>query len=172
MKYSMLLLCVISLLACQSEPKAESQESDQESTSTAALSQVDIDAINYKDYVLSSEAKSTLESWKNYSELSRHINALKKADLSFFKSEEEIMKGFIEEFKTGMPDAISTESIKARVLVVENDLLKMQSLANLSNIKKAELLKAVEDLFLAYANLNLQINKKFELESQNIEIPY
>ena len=172
MKYSLLFLCMISLLACQSEPKTESQESAQEVTSTAALSQADIDAINYKDYVLSAEAKSALESWKSYSELTQHINALKKANLSFFKSEEALMIAFIEEFKTGMPEVINTESIKARVLVVENDLLKMQSLANLTNIKKPEVLKAVEDLFSAYANLNLQINKKFELESQNIEIPF
>ena len=39
----------------------------------------------------------------------------------------------------------------------------------LDNIDKTEQLKAVKELLIAMSNLNLQINKKFELEANLVD---
>jgi hypothetical protein len=51
-------------------------------------------------------------------------------------------------------------------------MLKLEGVVNLSNPDKKEVLLIVRDFLAAFSNLNLQINKKFERESQNIEKPY
>ena len=45
---------------------------------------------------------------------------------------------------------------------------KLNSTINLMTSTKSELKKSIIDLLEAYSNLNFQINKKFEKDSQNI----
>ena len=91
---------------------------------------------------------------------------------SFFKDEEAIFKTFINDFKAETPATIKSPAIDSRITVLETKLLKLHDSANLDNIDKKVVLKDIKDLFVAFTNLNLQINKKLEFESQVIEKPY
>ena len=70
-----------------------------------------------------------------------------------------------------MPQKLVTPAITERLIALETKLLKLHSTLMLSNAKKSELLKNIQELLVATSNLHLQMNKKFELESQVIEDP-
>ena len=50
-------------------------------------------------------------------------------------------------------------------------MLKLNSLLLLDNISKNEQLQGLKEVFVAFSNLNLQINKKLEFEANNISKP-
>jgi|SRR5690606_33344651 len=168
------LFFLLGLFVCGCKPDSKS-ETATDTTNTPEsyhLTAKDVESLKYTDFVLSPDSKKVLSTWQKYTELSTQIELLKAGDLSFFKNEKELMITFITDFKKEEPQAIKTAAIYSRITVLETTLLKLQSIANLDTIKKAELLNSVKELLVAYANLNLQINKKFELESQVIEQPY
>ncbi len=164
------LLSVLIFIGCKSEPKVEEINSeDQEKAYT--LSAEDIEKLDYTDYVLSPDSEQALLDWQKYQELQVSIELLKKANLSFFKIEKNIMKEFITELKANQPEIVTTPAIRSRMTVLETNILRLQNLSNLDNIKKKELLEAIKELLIADVNVKLQINKKFEKASQQIQIP-
>lgn len=164
------LLGFLIFLGCKSEPKAEMiTHTDQEKSSV--ITAADIEKLDYTDYVLSPESENAVLDWQKYQDLKATIGQLKNADFSFFKVEKNIMSDFITELKAGQPEMINTPAIRSRMTVLETNLLRMQDLFNLDNIKKTEYLEAIKELLVADVNLKLQINKKFEKEAQQILIP-
>lgn len=164
----LLLLCILICIGCKSEPKAkESPLEDQEKSYT--ISAEDIDKLVYTDYILSNDSEQAIMEWKKYQDLQVNIELLKKANLSFFKVENEIMQEFITELKTEQPKIVTTPAIRSRMTVLETNLLRLQDLSNLDNIKKKDLLNAIKELLIADVNLKLQINKKFEKAAQQIQ---
>lgn len=129
----------------------------------------DIESFRFDDYALSEDSKNGLENWQKYQELNEQIEYIKKADFSFFNGEKKILKTFINDFKTEMPDSIKTRPIVSRIAALETMILKLNSTLKLDNVDKAEQLIAVKELLIAISNLNLQINKKFELEANLVD---
>ncbi len=166
----LLLLCVLVFMGCKSEPKpVENGSENQEKSYT--INAEDIEKLEYTDYILSPDSAEAIIDWQNYQELQTQIAQLKTGNLSFFRVEEEIMKQFITELKIQQPPIVTTPAIRSRMTVLETNLLRLQDLSNLDNIKKMDVLAAIKELFVADANLKLQMNKKFEKEAQQIQIP-
>ncbi len=78
-----------------------------------------------------------------------------------------MVETLIKEFEETIPEEIKTDAVNARVLVVQNMYYKLNSTVNLSTSTKEELKKDITDMLEAFSNLNFQINKKFERDSQN-----
>ena len=155
----LLLLCVLVFMGCKSEPEpVENGSENQEKSYT--INAEDIEKLEYTDYILSPDSAEAIIDWQNYQELQTQIAQLKTGNLSFFRVEEEIMKQFITELKIQQPPIVTTPAIRSRMTVLETNLLRLQDLSNLDNIKKMDLLAAIEELFVADANLKLQMNKK------------
>ncbi len=131
----------------------------------------DLNELNYTDFVLDQNSKRKISRWMKYDELEEKINELKNADFSYFRSDKEVVETLIKEFAKTIPEEINTDVVNARVLIVQNMYYKLNSEINLSTSTKAELKKAIADMLEAFSNLNFQINKKFEKESQNIIKP-
>ncbi len=136
------------------------------------ITEKDIKKLKYTDYIFGADARVAGATWQKYNELEKQIDLLKKGNFSFFKTEKPLLKTFIEDLKKEQPAALKSPAVDARILVLETQLLKLQSHLTLSNIKKEDALKTIYDFLVSFANLNLQINKKLEFESQKIEMPY
>lgn len=131
----------------------------------------DLNILDYTDFVLDQNSKRNISGWIKYDELEEKINELKNADVSYFKSDKEVVETLIKEFAETIPEEINTDAINARVLIVQNMYYKLNSGINLPTSTKAELKNSITDMLEAYSNLNFQINKKFEKDSQNIIKP-
>lgn len=164
------LLIVLIFVGCKSEPKAEEVASkNQEKSYTISAS--DIEGLDYTDYILSAASSEAILDWQKYQDLQANIELLKNANLSFFRVEKTIMQEFIVELKMEQPSTVTSPAIRSRMTVLETNLLRLQDLSNLDNIKKEDLLGAIKEFLIADVNLKLQINKKFEKEAQQIQLP-
>jgi hypothetical protein len=165
--YLSVLFCFIS---CAKQEDSKVLIEVQEET-ISQITKEDISKLNYKEFILDAKAEKALESWQKYFELDNIINNVNQANLSFFKNNNEILIAFIDDFKTTIPEIINSPLIMARVIALETKIFKLEGVVNLSNPTKKELLSVIKECLSAFSNLNLQINKKFEKESQNIEKP-
>ena len=171
MKHFVLFLSFILVLGCKSETEQTSIELSDQDKDSEKITPKDIENLKYTDYVLSPEAGEAVINWQRYQELTMQIDYLKRADLSFFSGKNEILTTFLKDLRADMPQRVATPAIKERLIALETKLLKLHSTLKLSNAKKSEKLNNIKELLVATSNLHLQINKKFELESQVIEDP-
>lgn len=121
-----------------------------------------IENFSYTDYALSADAEATLASWEKYQELATQIEYLKKADLSFFNGEKEILKKFVEEFRASIPEELSSNPIISRVVIIETMLLKLNENLTIDNIEEQVKLAGIKEVLESFSNLNYQINKKLD----------
>ena len=166
----LLILCLLIFMGCKSEPKSEEMPAEAPEKNYVISAQ-DIEKLEYTDYVLSPDSKKAVLDWQKFNELQGHLELLKNGELSFFRDEKKIMEEFISELKSEQPSSVITPAIRSRMTVLETTLLRLQDLANLDNIKKTDLLESIKELLVADVNLKLQINKKFEKEAQQIQLP-
>ena len=171
MKWFSLLVSLFLVMACNFKSDPSTVATTDEEKDSQGITSKDIENLKYTEYVLGTEAKEAVLNWQRYQELMTQTEFLKQADFSFFESKTEEMKTFIKELKTDIPPSVESPAIKERLIALETKLLKLHSGLKLSNMKKAETLNNIKELLVTISNLHLQINKKFELESQKIEDP-
>lgn len=169
--YVCLVFVLLSFLNCVNKESNAKSEIDEKSEQTLDITRGDIESFRYNDYVLSSEADEATSAWAEFVEFSNQIEFLKKADITFFKQDEETLKAFLTEFKENIPEELNTNPIKARILVLETRLLKLHNDLTLDNISKNEQLKSIKNLLEAKSNLNFVINKKLEFEANDVGRP-
>lgn len=159
------------LVSCQNTTDTNNNNLDQE-TNSISISKEDIKKIKYIEIIPDSKVEKIISSWEKYNELNRIVLDLKDADLSFFKANKEIVETFNKELKTTIPENVNTPLVMSRIIALETKVFKLESIVNLSNPIKKHTLDAIKELLVAFSNLNLQMNKKLEKESQNIQKPY
>ncbi|WP_194767254.1 hypothetical protein [Tamlana sp. I1] len=169
-KILMLLGLIIVFSSCKNEKEEQTTEKI-EVNNSHAVSQQDIEKLDYIEYAIDDKVANQIKDWTEYHQLQTVINSTKKGDLSYFNDNEKAIKTAFKELKSKIPSAVKSPSISARILVVETKLYKLESLANLATTSKEELLATIKELLVAFSNLNLQMNKKVEFDSINIEKP-
>ncbi len=162
------LLCSV-VVGCNNASNKANVDSNGISDDQKNITSKDIEALEFDDYALSDDAEQAIENWQKYHELDEQIGYLHTTDFSFFSGEKEVLKAFINDFKTEMPESIKTASILARLTVLETMLLKLNSLLRLDNVDKVTRLNAIKEVLVSMSNMNLQINKKFELDANLVE---
>lgn len=135
------------------------------------ITQKNIEGIKYTEYALSNLSEKQIEDWLRFQELNSQIEILKKGDLAFFNDETELLTTFINELKEQIPKKLNSPAIQSRLSVLETCFFKLEGINNLKNLDKVTILDYIKDVLVAHSNLILQINKKLEQESQNIEKP-
>ena len=131
----------------------------------------DIENIEYVEYALSDAAENATKDWVKFQELLIQIEALKRADLSFFKDDKAILQAFITDLKNEIPEALNESSVIVRLVALETILYKFEGTANLYDVKKSALLSGIAEVLVGHTNLIFQINKMLEKEAQNIQKP-
>ncbi|WP_407557077.1 hypothetical protein [Winogradskyella sp. 4-2091] len=162
------ILFGVMMLSCGNDKTATTEEevienSNQEKKITAKT----IESISYKDYALSPEAEEELVPWADYHELAKQIEFLKKGDFSFFNNDVAALQEFIKGFKASMPNTFRTNPIQSRNVIIETALLKLNEYLTLDNISRRDKLQGIKDVFVAFSNLNYQVNKKLERDMYN-----
>ncbi|MCA0131400.1 hypothetical protein [Winogradskyella alexanderae] len=166
MKQGILILNVFLLILCAcdgpNETSANENLEQQEVQESLKITEKSIEEFQFTDYVLSSDGEKAVSNWEKYQELAIQISYLKKADLSFFNGESNLITEFIEEFKSNVPEDLETNPIVSRVVVLETAMYRLNANLTLDNIEDEEKLMSVKAVLVAFSNLNNQINKKLE----------
>jgi len=170
MKFLLSVAILFSLISCNKNQDTKTEDIEI-AKDTTVLTKNDISKINYIDYGVDKKAQTTLDSWQAYNTLAMSISRLKSADISFFKEDNTVFVSTIKDLESTIPETINTEPIQARLLILKTKLFKLEEALNLSTTEKEEKLLVIKELFEAFSNVTLQINKKFEKEAQSIIKP-
>ena len=171
MKLFSLFVGLFLVIGCNSNSEDTTTTLSDQEKDLNRITAKDIASLKFTDYVLGADAKEAVINWQRYQELMTQMDFLKQADFSFFGGKNELLVNFLKDLQKDIPQNVSTPAINDRLIALETKILKFHSTLMLSNADKKQTLKDLKELLVATSNLHLQINKKFELESQIIEDP-
>ena len=170
MKIVTIVLLCFCLFSCGNKSESNIQDQKKEE-SKHTITKSDIEKLDFIEFIIDDKAGSAIDSWQKFLELQSILENVKQADYSYFKENHELLETLIKELKTTIPNQLDSPSIQARLIVIETKMFKLESIVNLSNAEKEDVLSSIKEVLESFSNLNLQINKKFEKESQRIEKP-
>ena len=172
MKILYFALVLVLFVSCgETSSNASKKQSEAKKQAPKAVTASAVEKFKFNDYILSSDADKEVSKWPKYRELSTQLSFLKKADLTFFTSEKDTLKVFIDSLKNSVPSAINTYPINNRILVLETKLLKLNNDLSLDNYALEKKLKSIKELLVANSNLIYGINKKLEFDANDIGRP-
>lgn len=160
----------IGLISCK-DSKENKVATGVDEKENVSLTPEDISKLDYIEFELDTKTEKAIESWKKYTELQDLVFEIKQGNLSYFYDNKDGLITFLKEFKESIPESVNTSSILARITALETKLYKLESFSKLSTTSKQELNKTIKEFLVAFSNLNLQMNKKMEKDSQQIEKP-
>jgi hypothetical protein len=170
LRFLMVSILVV-VFSCKKAAQNNTQDADAADKSQT-ITEKDISKFKYLDFTIDEKAQPLIEPWQPYKQLEDIMVNVKKGDLSYFKADaKKNLKTLLTDMREHIPDTLNTPSILARIAVVETTLYKTESLSNLSTTKKETLANTLKELLVSFSNLNFQINKKLEKDSQVIEKP-
>lgn len=173
MKTSFLIgICLsMALLSCHNASKETNTEQTFQEPVSKSLSEKDISKLKYVEYTLDVKTENAIKDWLKYKDLEEIVASVKKGDLSYFNDNKKGIQTLLDELSKTIPDTVNTPSVTARITAFETKLYKLESLASLQTTSKQELGETVREFLEAFSNLNFQMNKKLEKDSQQIERP-
>ena len=118
---------------------------------------------------LSIEARRITQQWTSLQELQNIINGLVKKDYSAFKEKDKYLEEFINDLTKTLPKKLKKSPITSRLLVLETNILQLESILSNSEIKVENRTSVSNKLIESYYNFIYQINKTIEKESQIID---
>ncbi len=168
------ILSIISIfILISSCKKTEEEENSPINTieiTSQELSEKDISKLDYLDFALDEKTEQVIENWGEYYQIQDIVTNVKEGDLNFFK-EKETIKTLLTDLKKNIPELVNTSATLARLQVLETKIYKLESLSNLSTTNKDALKSSIKEFLVSFSNLNFQMNKKLEKDSNNIQKP-
>jgi 4-hydroxy-3-methylbut-2-en-1-yl diphosphate synthase IspG/GcpE len=159
-----LTICCLILMSCGDDKSTTETSATEITNQKNTITAKAIENFEYTDYALSSKADKATVNWKKYQELAIQISYLKKADLSFFNGDKQLLKTFIGEFRGTLPKQLRTNPVLSRSVIIETTLLKLNENLTIDNIDIRVKLRSIKDVLESFSNLNYQINKKVEFD--------
>lgn len=169
-KYGLVTIILIFVLGCKKANDKNEPSNEITVKEDVSLNAKQIAGLNYTEYVLSNLAVKETQDWLKLQELNSQIEILKKADLSFFNNDNELLSTFFKELKAEIPQQLKTNAIEARIIVLETSSFKLEGASKLVKMDKKTLLDYVKSVLVSHSNLILQINKKLEKDAQDISL--
>ena len=158
------LLLIILLQNCNNLIKVESESNYNNEDQYVRSIESDIIVREFTE-----EAKKITQQWTNLKELQNIINGLEKEDYSAFKEKDKYLEEFINDLTKTLPKKLNNLPITSRLLVLETNILQLESILSNSEFKPKNRTSIKNKLIESYYNFIYQINKVIEKELQIIE---
>lgn len=165
------LSILLLLVNCKKENQVNNATSKDEVQNSNKISKSDIKNIKYVDYILSDQSLKAVSDWMKFQELQEEIEKLKNGELNFFKEDIVLLNTLYEELENTIPENLNNPEVTTRITVLKNNSFNLNSELNLDRNEKSYGINSIKELLVAASNLKLQINKKLEMDSQNIIKP-
>ncbi len=170
MKNYIFYVVFLTFCSCKDDVKPVMIESNLAETGKPLTKEM-IANINFTDILLDDKAKLYAQNWTSYNSIAQAINEIKELKCDFFKSDNIEFDTTFKELNTSIPEVFNSESVKARLLVLKTRLYRLKDELSFSPTLNTSQTVFIKEIFVAFSNLNLQINKKLEKEAQQIIKP-
>ena len=159
--FSSICLLFVLLSCIDNQPVASSLQIDQVDD-TKLFGQADT---MLPDFSESSE--NYISQWPVFEDLITEVLAINQASLKTIQQRSNLLVSRLDSLTKNIPDTLYTQPIYARVIITKTRAAIVKQLANKVRLDTLAMQKAIVEMNLATANLIIQINEKFEKDTQD-----
>jgi hypothetical protein len=150
------------VLSCKDNLSEDSTTNTKQITDTKLFGNPDA---MLPDFSQSSE--NYISQWPVFDDLITEVLAINQASLKTIQQRSNILVSRMDSLTKNIPDTLNTQPIYARVIVTKTRAAIVKQVANKSRLDTLAMQQAISQMNLATANLIIQINEKFEKDTQD-----
>ena len=115
----------------------------------------------------SESSENYISKWPVFEDLITEVLAINQASLKTIQQRSNLLVSRLDSLTKNIPDTLYTQPIYARVIITKTRAAIVKQLANKDRLDTLAMQKAIVEMNLATANLIIQINEKFEKDTQD-----
>lgn len=161
----LLLLCLVSLMACNDEQHP--RETDP--AETAGLSDTLVLATN-RSVTLLPEAEEKVSDWLTFATAYNQVEDLKTATGRQLIAGSQPLVQIMENLANTLPDSLQQTAVMARTNVLKTKAHLLHQVSTKKEIKAEEVFSAANNVILEFDNFKIQLNELFLKTPEDFEI--
>lgn len=158
-------ICLLFIVSCIDSQQAASQTNTEKVTDAKLFGQPDA---MLPDFSKSSE--NYISQWPVFDDLITEVLAINQASLKTIQQRSNMLVSRMDSLTRNIPDTLNTQPIYARVIITKTRAAIVKQEANKGRLDTLSMQQAISQMNLATANLIIQINEKFEKDTQDNKV--
>jgi hypothetical protein len=155
-------ICLLFVVSCIDSQQTATQTKTDQVTDSKLFGQADA---MLPDFSESSE--NYISQWPVFDDLITEVLAINQASLTTIQQRSNLLVSRMDSLTKNIPDTLNTQPIYSRVIITKTRAAIVKQVANKGRLDTLEMQKAIMQMNLATANLIIQINEKFEKDTQD-----
>ena len=155
-------ICLLFVVSCIDSQQTATQTKTDQVTDSKLFGQADA---MLPDFSESSE--NYISQWPVFDDLITEVLAINQASLTTIQQRSNLLVSRMDSLTKNIPDTLNTQPIYSRVIITKTRAAIVKQVANKGRLDTLEIQKAIKQMNLATANLIIQINEKFEKDTQD-----
>ena len=155
-------ICLLFVVSCFDSQQTATQNKTDQVTDSKLFGQADA---MLPDFSESSE--NYISQWPVFDDLITEVLAINQASLTTIQQRSNLLVSRMDSLTKNIPDTLNTQPIYSRVIITKTRAAIVKQVANKGRLDTLEMQKAIMQMNLATANLIIQINEKFEKDTQD-----
>ena len=155
-------ICLLVVVSCIDSQQTATQTKIDLVTDSKLFGQADA---MLPDFSESSE--NYISQWPVFDDLITEVLAINQASLTTIQQRSNLLVSRMDSLTKNIPDTLNTQPIYSRVIITKTRAAIVKQVANKGRLDTLEMQKAIMQMNLATANLIIQINEKFEKDTQD-----
>ena len=155
-------ICLLFVVSCIDSQQTATQTKIDQVTDSKLFGQADA---MLPDFSESSE--NYISQWPVFDDLITEVLAINQASLTTIQQRSNLLVSRMDSLTKNIPDTLNTQPIYSRVIVTKTRAAIVKQEANKDRLDTLAMQQAIVQMNLATANLIIQINEKFEKDTQD-----
>ena len=155
-------ICLLFVVSCIDSQQTATQTKIDQVTDSKLFGQADA---MLPDFSESSE--NYISQWPVFDDLITEVLAINQASLTTIQQRSNLLVSRMDSLTKKIPDTLNTQPMYSRVIITKTRAAIVKQVANKGRLDTLEIQKAIKQMNLATANLIIQINEKFEKDTQD-----
>ena len=155
-------ICLLFVVSCIDSQQTATQTKTDQVTDSKLFGQADA---MLPDFSESSE--NYISQWPVFDDLITEVLAINQASLTTIQQRSNLLVSRMDSLTKNIPDTLNTQPIYSRVIITKTRAAIIKQVANKGRLDTLQMQKAIMQMNLATANLIIQINEKFEKDTQD-----
>ena len=155
-------ICLLFVVSCIDSQQTATQTKIDQVTDSKLFGQADA---MLPDFSESSE--NYISQWPVFDDLITEVLAINQASLKTIQQRSNLLVSRMDSLTRKIPDTLNTQPIYSRVIVTKTRAAIVKQEANKDRLDTLAMQQAIVQMNLATANLIIQINEKFEKDTQD-----
>ena len=155
-------ICLLFVVSCIDSPRAVTQNKIDQVADSKLFGQADAMLPDFSD-----SSENYISQWPVFDDLITEVLAINQASLTTIQQRSNLLVSRMDSLTKNIPDTLNTRPIYSRVIITKTRAAIVKQVANKGKLDTLEMQKAIMQMNLATANLIIQINEKFEKDTQD-----